>query len=104
TAMSGIARIVRHHHERYDGLGYPDRLAAAEVPLGARIIAVADGPSAMTNDRPYRRAVSLDEAWSEILRHSGTQFDPAVVEGFGSLIGSEIWTAADAHACTSAPR
>jgi HD-GYP domain-containing protein (c-di-GMP phosphodiesterase class II) len=90
VAMSDIAAIVRHHHERFDGRGYPDRLKSGEIPVGARIIAIADALSAQTSDRPYRRAVPLDEAWTEILRHTGTQFDPAIVELFGTLIGSAI--------------
>ncbi|MBA2380805.1 MAG: HD domain-containing protein [Chloroflexi bacterium] len=80
SAMTEIAAIVRHHHERFDGRGYPDRLKAAAIPLGARIIAIADALSAQTSDRPYHRAVSLDEAWAEIERHSGSQFEPALVE------------------------
>jgi putative two-component system response regulator len=92
-AMTGIAAIVRHHHERFDGRGYPDRLAGDAIPLGARIIAVADALSAQTTDRPYRRAIPLEAAWAEIGRHCGTQFDPAVVELFGTLIGTEIQAA-----------
>ena len=79
-AMTEIARIVRHHHERFDGTGYPDRLAADDIPLGARIISVADAFSAMTNDRVYRQAISAEQAWEEIHRNSGSQFDPAIVE------------------------
>jgi putative two-component system response regulator len=89
-AMADIAAIVRHHHERFDGRGYPARLVGAAIPIGARIIAVADSLSAQTSDRPYRRAIPLDEAWAEIERHRGTQFDPDVVERFGTLIGSAI--------------
>ena len=94
VAMADIAAIVRHHHERFDGRGYPDRLAADAIPLGARIIAVADALSAQTTDRPYRRAIPLDQAWAEIERHSGTQFDPAVVEVMATLIGTSILPAA----------
>jgi putative two-component system response regulator len=79
-AMTDIARIVRHHHERFDGTGYPDRLAGEDIPLGARIISVADAFSAMTNDRVYRKAISEEHAWEEIHRNSGSQFDPAIVE------------------------
>ncbi len=89
-AMSGIAAIVRHHHERFDGRGYPHRLAGAAIPIGARIISVADALSAQTTDRPYRRAISLDEAWAEIERHRGSQFDPEVVQLFATLIGTAI--------------
>jgi len=89
-AMIGIAQIVRHHHERYDGRGYPDGLAGDAVPLGARIIAVADALSAMTNDRPYRKAIPLEPAWEEILRHSGSQFDPEIVEIFGTMVEHDL--------------
>lgn len=89
-AMTGIARIVRHHHERFDGAGYPVGLEGAAIPVGARIIAVADALSAMTNDRPYRTAMPLDHAWQEIETHSGRQFDPQIVDVYRSLVGSEI--------------
>jgi ribonuclease P protein subunit RPR2 len=75
-------RIVRHHHERWDGRGYPDGLGEVEIPLGARVFAVADALDAMTSDRPYRRACSWEEATAEITRESGRQFDPGVVEVF----------------------
>lgn len=74
--------IVRHHHERWDGKGYPDRIKGEEIPLGARIIAVADSFDAMTSDRPYRRAMDFTDAMAEIRRNSGIQFDPQVVEAF----------------------
>jgi HD-GYP domain-containing protein (c-di-GMP phosphodiesterase class II) len=74
--------IVRHHHERWDGRGYPDGLQGEAIPLGARIIAVADTFDAMTSDRPYRRALSADDALAEILRQSGKQFDPQIVRAF----------------------
>jgi len=89
-AMTGIAQIVRHHHERFDGRGYPDRLAGDAVPLGARIISIADALSAMTSDRPYRRAIALEPAWGEIVRNSGAQFDPAIVEVFGTMVEQEL--------------
>ncbi|HEY6053593.1 MAG TPA: HD domain-containing phosphohydrolase [Gaiellaceae bacterium] len=74
--------VVRHHHERWDGAGYPDRLEGTDTPLGARIFAVADALDAMTSDRPYRRALPWDEAAREIAAQSGRQFDPAVVTAF----------------------
>src|SRR6266550_7407992 len=77
-----IARIVRHHHERWDGKGYPDGLAGEAIPLGARVFAVADSFDAMTSDRPYRRAMSVEDARREVLRCRGTQFDPHVVDAF----------------------
>ena len=101
-AMTEIARIVRHHHERFDGKGYPDRLVAMDIPLGARIISVADAFSAMTTNRVYRAALPIEEAWAELRRHSGTQFDPAIVELFekvvdiGDLVTREAVAAAGA--------
>jgi HD-GYP domain-containing protein (c-di-GMP phosphodiesterase class II) len=87
--LSGVAllqgeglQIVRHHHERWDGSGYPDGLGRTEIPLGARVFAVADALDAMTSDRPYRRAQSWEAATAEIVREAGRQFDPRVVEAF----------------------
>jgi ribonuclease P protein subunit RPR2 len=74
--------IVRGHHERWDGSGYPDRLAGTDIPLAARVFAVADTLDAMTSDRPYRRAGRWRDAGVEILRQSEHQFDPAVVRAF----------------------
>jgi response regulator RpfG family c-di-GMP phosphodiesterase len=75
-------QVVRSHHERWDGQGYPDGLEAEEIPRGARIFAVADALDAMTTDRPYRRRLSWEQACDEILRESGSQFDPGVVSAF----------------------
>jgi diguanylate cyclase (GGDEF)-like protein len=87
--LSGVAllrgqglKVVRHHHERWDGNGYPDRLGKTEIPLGARVFAVADALDAMTSDRPYREARSWEEAEAEIRRERGHQFDPHVVDIF----------------------
>ena len=77
--MPEEARWVRHHHERYDGTGYPDGLAGDEIPLESRIILVADAFEAMTSDRPYRVAPGQEIAVEELQRHAGTQFDPHVV-------------------------
>ena len=74
--------VVRSHHERWDGRGYPDGLRGARIPLGARVFAVADALDAMTSDRPYRRACGWAEAHDEIVAQAGRQFDPAVVEAF----------------------
>ena len=74
--------VVRFHHERWDGKGYPYGLVSDEIPLVARIVSVADGFDAMTTSRPYHPALSIDEAYEEIMRKSGTQFDPAVVAAF----------------------
>lgn len=81
-ADNGIVEMVRHHHESYDGSGYPDGLAGAEIPLGARIIAVADGFSAMLQDRPYRTGMSFREGLAEIQALSGIRYDPRVVRLF----------------------
>jgi response regulator RpfG family c-di-GMP phosphodiesterase len=75
-------RIVRSHHERWDGTGYPDRLAENAIPVGARIFAVADALDAITTDRPYRDALTWREAIDEILAHEGRQFDPRVISAF----------------------
>jgi response regulator RpfG family c-di-GMP phosphodiesterase len=76
------ARVVRSHHERWDGNGYPDNLAGEEIPLGARIFSVADALDAMTSDRPYRPAAGWDDAVTEIVERAGSQFDPKVVDVF----------------------
>jgi putative nucleotidyltransferase with HDIG domain len=74
--------LIRHHHERWDGNGYPDRLARDEIPLEACVIGLADAWDAMTTDRPYRAALSLEEAATEVRSCSGTQFSPVVVDAF----------------------
>jgi response regulator RpfG family c-di-GMP phosphodiesterase len=76
------ARVVRSHHERWDGHGYPDRLAGEEIPLSARIFSIADALDAITSHRPYRPARTWDEATAEIAMGAGTQFDPEVVDVF----------------------
>ena len=81
-AMAGIAQIVRHHHERWDGAGYPRGMAGGDIPIGARIISVADAFSAMTSDRVYRGAVPVAQAWDELRRNAGRQFDPTIVAAF----------------------
>jgi diguanylate cyclase (GGDEF)-like protein len=82
-----IADWVLHHHERWDGSGYPDRLRGDEIPLGARIIFVADAYDAMTSERVYRKPLSEQEALEELERCSGSQFDPTVVEAFAEELG-----------------
>ncbi len=89
--LSGVAllhgeglRVVLSHHERWDGTGYPDGLAGREIPIGARIFALVDAVDAMTNERPYRSALTWEEAVDEILVENGRQFDPRVVAAFAA--------------------
>ena len=82
----GVARLVRHHRERWDGTGYPDGLRGEEIPLGSRIIAVVDAYNAMTDHRRYRVARGHAEAVAELQRHAGSQFDPQVVQAFLELL------------------
>jgi putative two-component system response regulator len=88
-AMAEIAQLVRHHHERWDGLGYPGALVGTAIPLGGRIIAVADAFNAMTSDRIYRLAMPLERAWSELRAHSGAQFDPEIVAVFEHVVDEQ---------------
>lgn len=89
-SLREAARLVRSSHERIDGRGYPDGLADQEIPLGARIIFTCDAYDAMTTDRPYRAAISNDDALAELRRHAGTQFDASVVEAFcAEILGPE---------------
>lgn len=81
-SLRGVAKIVRHHHEHWDGNGYPDHLKGADIPLGARIFTIADTLDALISDRCYRRATSFANARKEILRCTGTQFNPAAVAAF----------------------
>lgn len=85
ASLEGYLPVVRHHHEHYDGEGYPDGLIRDQIPLGARILAVADAFQAMISERPYRRALTTDEALNELQMSAGTQFDPDVVDAFVSL-------------------
>ena len=80
--------VVRHHHERWDGRGYPDGLAGEAIPIGARVIAVCDAWDAMVTDRPYRRAMPREEAMAELERCAGAQFDPDVVEAFRAVLAT----------------
>jgi HD-GYP domain-containing protein (c-di-GMP phosphodiesterase class II) len=78
--LKDLVPLIRSHHERWDGRGYPDGLVKEEIPLGARILAVADTLDVIISDRPYRSTRSLREAKEEMVRCSGQQFDPAVVD------------------------
>jgi HD-GYP domain-containing protein (c-di-GMP phosphodiesterase class II) len=81
--------VVRTHHERWDGNGYPDGLAGEEIPVGARVITACDAFNAMTTDRPYRKAMPLDVAVAELRNESGKQFDPRVVAALIEIV--ETW-------------
>ncbi|MDO8213652.1 HD-GYP domain-containing protein [Conexibacter sp. CPCC 206217] len=83
--LSEARHVVRSHHERWDGTGYPDRLAGEKIPLAARVFAVADTFDALTSDRPYRAAASFATARDVIAQEAGTQFDPDVAQTFLSL-------------------
>ncbi|MGP1674581.1 MAG: HD domain-containing phosphohydrolase, partial [Candidatus Limnocylindrales bacterium] len=85
AALKDAVPIILHHHERYAGHGYPYGLRGNEIPLGARIVAIADAYDAMIHDRPYKRSMSHEQAIAELRRHAGTQFDPALVDLFCDL-------------------
>ena len=85
-ALQHLAAIVRHHHERFDGKGYPDGIAGEHIPLEARIMSVVDVFDAMTHERSYRKALSREETIAELERGAGTHFDPAVVKAFLALL------------------
>ncbi len=84
--LEQVKEIILHHHERYDGGGYPGGLRGEEIPLGARVLAVVDAYSSMVSERPYRRAMSMEEAVEELRRCSGSQFDPQVVDKFINIL------------------
>ncbi|MDR3589992.1 MAG: response regulator [Negativicutes bacterium] len=86
SVLKPVLPFIRHHHERFDGSGYPDRLKGSEIPLGARIIAVADGYDALTSERPYRRAFSPSEAMAILRDNSGSQWDPQLAELFCQMV------------------
>ncbi len=85
-ALEPIAPAIRHHHERFDGAGYPEKLEGTDIPLEARILAVADSFIAMIEERPYSPAMTEEDACRELERCAGTQFDPAVVKAFVSEV------------------
>jgi len=85
----GVCDIVLAHHERFDGSGYPHGLCGKDIPLGARLVAVADSLSAMLEDRPYRKGLSVDQALDEVTRCAGTLFDPCVVADLERLRGQK---------------
>lgn len=81
--------VVRHHHERYDGRGYPDGIKGEEIPLGARIVSVADSYDVMTSDRPYARARTVQEGIEELIACKGAHFDPTIVDAFVRVLGRQ---------------
>jgi HD-GYP domain-containing protein (c-di-GMP phosphodiesterase class II) len=85
-ALGRVGQLIRSSHERWDGAGYPDRLAGEEIPIGSRVIAVCDAYEAIVSDRPYRAARTPEEALVELRRCAGEQFDPAVVDAFEAAI------------------
>jgi putative nucleotidyltransferase with HDIG domain len=87
-SLKGLAPIIRHHHEWYDGSGYPDNLKDNDIPLEARILAVSDAIEAMASDRPYNRARTQEEVIEELQRCSGSQFDPFIVRAFIDVVRS----------------
>jgi HD-GYP domain-containing protein (c-di-GMP phosphodiesterase class II) len=89
SVFQDAARIIRHHNERWDGKGYPDRLSGEDIPIGSRLIAVADTYDAMTTDRPYREALSHEVALTEIRRQAGHQFEPTAAEAFLQLMSKQ---------------
>lgn len=101
-----LASAVRHHHERYDGTGYPKGLRGEHIPLSARIIAVADALDALTTERPYRSAQPIDMAIAEIRHQAGSAFDPAVVAVLyrSSLVGALLQNESDSSNSPSGPR
>ncbi len=89
--LGECAVFVRHHHERWDGQGYPDRLAGADIPEGACILSIADAFDAMCCERPYRAAMSPEQALNEIIQRSGANYDPRVVEALQTAwYGGEV--------------
>jgi HD-GYP domain-containing protein (c-di-GMP phosphodiesterase class II) len=96
--LAGLGFIIRHHHERYEGSGYPDGLSGEDIPVESRIISVADTFDALTSQRPYRPAMTIEEARAELLRVSGTQLDPKLVTLIVKLIDNGTLVASHVHA------
>jgi putative nucleotidyltransferase with HDIG domain len=88
--LDDVTKIVRHHHEKYDGTGYPDGLKGDEIPIEASILMIADTYDAMTTDRPYRKALTKEMAIEELKKYSGTQFDPRLVDVFIDMINQQV--------------
>ena len=88
-SLQKVVALVRHHHERYDGAGYPGGLKGEEIPLGARILAVADTYDSMVTDRPYRKRLPIENAKAELKKYAGIQYDPAVVHAFLQVLAEK---------------
>ena len=86
--LTHVAPIIIAHHEKFDGSGYPYGLKGDQIPMGARILAVVDAYIAITDERVYRKARSHKEAMAELVKHSGSQFDPTIVDAFLKLMGN----------------
>jgi putative nucleotidyltransferase with HDIG domain len=104
SRLQDAVPMIRHHHERWDGGGYPDRLAADAIPAGACIVGLADAWDAMTTDRPYHRALERDEAEAELRANRGTQFAPEVVDAFFRALRSDLIPDAEPQPSTGAVR
>jgi HD-GYP domain-containing protein (c-di-GMP phosphodiesterase class II) len=88
--LANCLPVILHHHENYDGSGYPDGLKTASIPIEARILSIADAYDAMTSPRPYRVQFTLEDALLELRRRAGTQFDPDLVEIFCAMMQSRL--------------
>ena len=89
-SIQNIQKIVRHHHERWDGSGYPDSLKGDLIPLASRMIAIADAYDTMITERTYKRSRTRQEAFEELRRCAASQFDPRLVEAFLDAMGAEV--------------
>ena len=86
TELKNVANLILHHHERWDGKGYPDGLKKEEIPIECRILAILDSYDAMTSDRPYKKGIDSETAVKELLCNAGTQFEKELVEVFVEYI------------------
>jgi putative two-component system response regulator len=102
NTMGELVPLIRHHHERFDGQGYPDGLSGREIPLEARILCLADAVQAMGSDRPYRNALTREEIISEVEKHTGTQFDPQVAKAFLKMF--KVWVGSSTVLTTGTAR
>jgi response regulator RpfG family c-di-GMP phosphodiesterase len=93
--MEDVSRIVLHHHERFDGSGYPDALSGDDIPLGARLVAIVDAFRSMTSPRKYKPTRTIGEAVEEIVHFSGRQFDPRLISHFVELLREKGWIGED---------